>query len=121
MRTTKNMDYIYDDNGQPILIDLLQKDTREKVIAYFVQCRKEKKMTQADIARRTGIPRNPFFCYNDSMDAYTISACPGGPATGSAFGQERRLKPHETEKNSFLYDGAAAGSHHAPDGFCGNL
>lgn len=57
MRTTKNMDYIYDDNGQPILIDLLQKDTREKVIAYFVQCRKEKKMTQADIARRTGIPR----------------------------------------------------------------
>ena len=51
------MDYIYDDNGQPILIDLLQKDTREKVIAYFVQCRKEKKMTQADIARRTGIPR----------------------------------------------------------------
>lgn len=57
MRTTKNMNYIYDDNGQPILIDLLQKDTREKVIAYFVQCRKEKKMTQADIARRTGIPR----------------------------------------------------------------
>lgn len=57
MRTTKNMDYIYDDNGQPILIDLLQKDTREKIIAYFVQCRKEKKMTQADIARRTGIPR----------------------------------------------------------------
>ena len=57
MRTTKNMDYIYDDNGQPILIDLLQKDTREKVSAYFVQCRKEKKMTQADIARRTGIPR----------------------------------------------------------------
>ena len=51
------MDYIYDDNGQPILIDLLQKDTREKIIAYFVQCRKEKKMTQADIARRTGIPR----------------------------------------------------------------
>ena len=57
MLTTKNMDYIYDDNGQPILIDLLQKDTREKIIAYFVQCRKEKKMTQADIARRTGIPR----------------------------------------------------------------
>ena len=71
--------------------------------------------------RLAGIPGNPFSCYNDSVDAYTISACPGGPATGSAFGQERRRKPHETEKNSVLYDGAAAGSHHAPDGFCGNL
>lgn len=57
MRTTKNMDYIYTDDAEPILIETLQKDTREVIIAQFVQCRKEKKMTQADVARRTGIPR----------------------------------------------------------------
>lgn len=57
MRTTKNMDYIYTDDEQAVLIETLQKNTRETIISQFVQCRKNKKMTQADLARRTGIPR----------------------------------------------------------------
>lgn len=57
MRTTKNMDYIYTDDEQAVLIEELQKSTRETIIHQFVQCRKSQKMTQADVARRTGIPR----------------------------------------------------------------
>ena len=57
MRTTKNMDYIYTDDEQAVLIEALQKNTRETIIRQFVQCRKGQKMTQADVARRTGIPR----------------------------------------------------------------
>lgn len=57
MRTTKNMDYIYTDDEQAVLIEALQTNTRETIIRQFVQCRKGQKMTQADVARRTGIPR----------------------------------------------------------------
>lgn len=57
MRTTKNMDYIYTDGQQEILIESLQKNTRSDVIAQYVQCRKENNMTQADLAKRSGISR----------------------------------------------------------------
>ena len=57
MRTTKNMDYIYTDGKQKILIESMQKNTRSSIIAQYIQCRKENNMTQADLAQRTGISR----------------------------------------------------------------
>ncbi len=57
MRTTKNMDYIYSDGKQEILIESLQKNTRSSIITQYIQCRKENNMTQADLAERTGISR----------------------------------------------------------------
>lgn len=57
MRTTKDMDYIYDMDGTEILIEVQQKHIRNHVIDQYVQCRKEKKMTQEQLSKRTGISR----------------------------------------------------------------
>lgn len=57
MRTTKDMDYIFDINGTQILIEVQQKDVRNHVIEQYVKCRKEKKLTQEQLAQRTGISR----------------------------------------------------------------
>lgn len=57
MRTTKDMDYIFDIDGTEILIEVQQKDVRKQVIEQYVKCRKEKKMTQEQLAQRTGISR----------------------------------------------------------------
>ncbi|MCI9144671.1 MAG: helix-turn-helix transcriptional regulator [Lachnospiraceae bacterium] len=51
------MDYIYLDGDQKILIEVCQKDTRRDVVAQYVRSRKEKGITQAELARRAGIPR----------------------------------------------------------------
>lgn len=57
MRTTKDMDYIYDLDGQKILIETRQIDVRKQLIEQYASCRKEKKMTQGELAQRTGISR----------------------------------------------------------------
>lgn len=57
MRTTKDMDYIFDLDGTEILIEVQQKDIRKYVIEQYVKCRKEKKLTQEQLAQRTGISR----------------------------------------------------------------
>lgn len=57
MRTTKDMDYIFDLDGTEILIEVQQKEVRNQVIEQYVKCRKEKKMTQEQLAQRTGISR----------------------------------------------------------------
>lgn len=57
MRTTKDMDYIFDVDGTEILIEVQQKDIRKYVIEQYVKCRKEKKITQEQLSQRTGISR----------------------------------------------------------------
>ena len=57
MRTTKDMDYIFDLDGTEILIEVQQKEVRNYVIEQYVKCRKEKKITQEQLAQRTGISR----------------------------------------------------------------
>lgn len=57
MRTTKDMDYVFDIDGTEILIEVQQKDVRNHVIEQYVKCRKEKKMTQEQLSQRTGISR----------------------------------------------------------------
>lgn len=57
MRTTKDMDYIFNVDGTEILIEVQQKDIRKYVIGQYVKCRKEKKITQEQLAQRTGISR----------------------------------------------------------------
>lgn len=51
------MDYVFTMDDQEILIEGVQKDTRSQVIEKYVQCRKEKKMTQEELARLAGISR----------------------------------------------------------------
>ena len=68
-----NMDYIYMAEDQKILIDLMQESTRQSVIEQYVQCRKRQDMTQAELARRTGIPRSNITrfesgSYNPSLE-----------------------------------------------------
>ena len=57
MRTTKDMDYVFDIDGTEILIEVQQKDVRNHVIEQYIKCRKEKKMTQEQLSQRTGISR----------------------------------------------------------------
>ena len=57
MRTTKDMDYIFDLDGNEITIEERQIKIRKDVIEQYVACRKGRKMTQDELARRTGISR----------------------------------------------------------------
>lgn len=57
MRTTKDMDYVYTIDGQEILIEMKQKETRSDVIQQYVACRKSKKMTQEELSVRSGVSR----------------------------------------------------------------
>ena len=52
------MDYIYTSGEQEIIIEVEQRDTRHSVIEQYVQCRKLQGMTQAELAKRAGIPRS---------------------------------------------------------------
>lgn len=51
------MDYIYNNNGEKILIEHEQNRAKEEVIEQFVRYRKNKKMTQEELARKVGVPR----------------------------------------------------------------
>lgn len=51
------MDYIYDNNGEKILIEQEQSRAKEEVIEQFIRYRKSKKMTQGDLAKKVGVPR----------------------------------------------------------------
>ncbi len=53
-----SMDYIYTSGEQEIIIEVEQRDTRHSVIDQYVQCRKLQGMTQAELAKRAGIPRS---------------------------------------------------------------
>lgn len=57
MRTGKDMDYIYSGEREEILIEAVQRDTRADIISQYISCRKNKSMTQAELARRAGISR----------------------------------------------------------------
>lgn len=51
------MDYIYSSDNQEILIEVQQKTVRRNVIEQYIRCRKEKGITQAELAKRAGLPR----------------------------------------------------------------
>ena len=53
-----NMDNIYTSGEQKIVIEVEQRDTRHSVIEQYVQCRKLQGMTQAELAKKAGIPRS---------------------------------------------------------------
>ena len=57
MRTTKDMDYVFNVDGTEILIEEQQKEVRNQVIEQYIKCRKEKQMTQEQLSQRTGISR----------------------------------------------------------------
>ncbi|MDD3337400.1 MAG: helix-turn-helix transcriptional regulator [Lachnospiraceae bacterium] len=52
-----DMDYIYTVDNEEILIEPIQRSTRNNIIRQYVSCRKKKKMTQEDLFKRTGISR----------------------------------------------------------------
>ncbi|MCM1189195.1 MAG: helix-turn-helix domain-containing protein [bacterium] len=53
----KAMDYVFTVDKEEILIEGLQKDTRASVIAAYAKCRKDKKLTQENLAQLSGISR----------------------------------------------------------------
>lgn len=53
-----SMDYIYTVDDQKIIIEVEQKSTRRSVIEQYVRCRKLQGITQAELAKRAGVPRS---------------------------------------------------------------
>lgn len=53
----KAMDYVFTSDNQEILIEGLQKETRAQVIGNYIKCRKDKKLTQDNLAQLSGISR----------------------------------------------------------------
>lgn len=51
------MEYSYSFGEQKIVIETEQRSAREAIIEQYVRCRKLQGMTQAELARRAGIPR----------------------------------------------------------------
>ena len=67
------MDYIYTADNQESFIEVQQKSARKNVIEQYIQCRKGKGLTQAEFARRAGIPRTNITrfeigTYNPSLE-----------------------------------------------------
>ncbi|MBO5056271.1 MAG: helix-turn-helix transcriptional regulator [Lachnospiraceae bacterium] len=65
------IDYYYRD--EKILIEEIQKSVRENVAAEYIRWRKEKNMTQAELAMRAGISRSNISrfesgTYNPSLE-----------------------------------------------------
>ena len=52
------MDYIYTSGDQKILIEMEQKSTRQSIVEQYVQCRKMQGLTQAELAKKAGVPRS---------------------------------------------------------------
>lgn len=69
----KRMDYIYLADDQEILIEVMQQNTRKNVIEQYIRCRKALGITQAELARRAGVPRSNITrfesgSYNPSLE-----------------------------------------------------
>lgn len=52
------MDYIYASGEQKIVIEVEQKSARQSVIEQYVRSRKIQGLTQAELAKRAGVPRS---------------------------------------------------------------
>ena len=52
------MDYIYTSGEQKIVIEVEQKSVRQSVIEQYVNSRKMQGITQAELAKRAGVPRS---------------------------------------------------------------
>ena len=53
-----SMDYIYTSGEQKIVIEVEQKSVRQSVIEQYVRSRKMQEITQAELAKRAGVPRS---------------------------------------------------------------
>ncbi|MCI8463386.1 MAG: helix-turn-helix transcriptional regulator [Lachnospiraceae bacterium] len=73
MQGKSRMDYIYINGEEQVLIEPQQISVRNDVIQQYRKCRKDKKMTQSELASRTGISQpniNRFESgkYNPSLE-----------------------------------------------------
>lgn len=53
----KTMDYVFNMDKEEILIEDLQKSTRNSVIEKYTRCRREMKLTQEDLSVLSGVSR----------------------------------------------------------------
>ncbi len=53
-----SMDYIYTSGEQKIVIEVEQKSVRQSVAEQYVRSRKIQGLTQAELAKRAGVPRS---------------------------------------------------------------
>lgn len=68
-----SMDYIYTSGEQKIVIEVEQKSVRQSVAEQYVRSRKMQGLTQAELAKRAGVPRSNITrfesgSYNPSLE-----------------------------------------------------
>lgn len=73
MKIGKDMCHIYKEGDVEFSIEVTQSQTREEVIKQYIQRRKEKGLTQEELAKRAGIPRTNItrfesLNYNPSLE-----------------------------------------------------
>ncbi|MFR7442030.1 MAG: helix-turn-helix domain-containing protein [Lachnospiraceae bacterium] len=94
-----SMDYIYTSAEQKILIEVEQKSIRQSVIEqYMCVSRKIQGMTQAELAKRAGIPRTNITRFEKAVTIIhhwrclvRIAGGVGDDITGSADGERNKL------------------------------
>jgi len=52
------MDYILDPEGNKVMIEAEQKSMKQNLAEQYVRMRKDMKLTQEQVSRRSGIPRS---------------------------------------------------------------
>lgn len=67
------MIYTYSDKNVNFFIETVQRHARESVIEQYIKCRKNKKMTQAELAEKVGMSRTNITrfesgTYNPTLD-----------------------------------------------------
>lgn len=92
------MDYILDQEGNKIMIESEQKRMKQDLADQYVRIRKELKLTQEQVSRRSGIPRSNIARfesgrYNPSLELMVKMASSMGMKV------QIQLVPDKTAKN----------------------
>ena len=88
-----SMDYIYTSGEQKIVIEVEQKSVRQSVAEQYVRSRKMQGLTQAELAKRAGVPRSNITRfesgnYNPSLEMMVrIAEAFGNDITGAVDGE----------------------------------
>ncbi|MDE6626627.1 MAG: helix-turn-helix domain-containing protein [Lachnospiraceae bacterium] len=93
------MDYIYMKDGQRILIESAQREAKQEVISQYVQCRKDKKITQDELAKRSGMARTNITRFESGKYNPTLEMM---VKIASALDMEVSIKLQEREDKQYM-------------------
>ena len=85
--------FVEDSNGQKTIIEIVKRETKEQILTEYIALRKEKGLSQEDIARLTGIARPNISRIENGKYDPTLEVL-----TRLASALNRKLEIHFVEK-----------------------